>query len=281
LSRRRPATTLTVAVVLALVATLAGCRGGDGGSLLDRAPEALEEAETSRFEMVVLAVSERGGPQPPFRAEGEQDLVAGTMRMVFDLGDDTSRTETLLAGDIVYLRAPLFELFTGDPDLWVRLDLAAAGEDAGLDPDQLVPADAGPVALLQQLRGAAEEVEELGTADVRGMRTQHLRVTVDSSRAIEQAPPELRDQLRTYAEQTGLPDRYPMEVWIGDDALPRRIRTVLEIDDEVAGPVTQETTLELYDFGVGVDVTPPPSDQVVDLADVLRELAELEAALDR
>jgi hypothetical protein len=263
----------------ALAGVLVACSGGDARSLLDRAPEALEAAETSRFEMHVTAVSETG-EQPPFRAEGEQDLTTGTMRMAFDLGDEGARTETLLDGNIIYLRAPLFALFTGDPERWIRIDLEEAGEEAGLDPDQFVPTDAGPAALLQQLRGAAEDIEELGREEVRGVETEHLRVTVVSERAIEQAPEQLREQLRTYAEATGLPASYPMEVWIDDDGLPRRIRTVLEIDDEGSGPITQETTLELFDFGVGIDLSPPTEDQVVDLADVLRELEELEAALD-
>jgi hypothetical protein len=270
----------TAAIVwLALAALVAGCSGTSPEDLLERAPAALEEAETSRFDMHVTSVGEQG-EQPPFRAEGEQDLTTGTMRMVFDLGGDDSRTETLLDGNVVYLRAPLFALFTGDPDVWVRLDLEQAGADAGLDPDQLVPADAGPTALLQQLRGAAEDVEDLGTAEVRDVETRHLRVTVDSDRAIDQAPEQLQDQLRTYAEATGMPDRYPMEVWIDDDGLPRRIRTVLEIDDEVRGPITQETTLELFDFGVPVDLTPPAGDEVVELDQILEELADLEAALD-
>jgi hypothetical protein len=270
----------TVAIVwLVLAGLVVGCSGSSPEDLLDRAPAALEDAETSRFEMLVTSVGEQG-EQPPFRAEGEQDLTTGTMRMVFDLGGDDSRTETLLDGDIVYLRAPLFALFTGDPDVWVRLDLGEAGADAGLEADQLLPSDAGPTALLQQLRGAAEDVEDLGTEEVRGVETRHLRVTVDSERAITQAPEQLRDQLRSYTEATGLPERYPMEVWIDDDDLPRRVRTVLEIDDDVRGPATQETTLELFDFGVTVDLTPPADDEVVDLDRILEELADLEAALD-
>jgi hypothetical protein len=262
-----------------LAALLVACSGGNPEELLERAPDALEDAGTSRFEMLVTAVSEQG-EQPPFRAEGEQDLTDGTMRMVFDLGDDSSRTETLLDGNVVYLRAPLFALFTGDPDRWVRLDLEEAGAEAGLDPDQLVPTDAGPAALLQQLRGAAEDIEDLGREEVRGVDTHHLRVTVVSDRAIAQAPEAMRDQLRTYAEATGLPDTYPMEVWIDDDGLPRRIRTVLEIDDPAQGAITQQTTLELFDFGVEIELTPPAGDEVVDLDEVLRELAELEAALE-
>jgi hypothetical protein len=267
-------------VLTVLLGLLAACSDGDPQEMLDRAPEALEEAGTSRFEMLVTAVGEDGAEEPPFRAEGEQDLTDGTMRMVFDLGDEGSRTETLLAGNIVYLRAPLFALFTGDPDRWVRLDLEAAGEEAGLDPDQLVPTDAGPTALLQQLRGAAEDIEELGREEIRGFDPHHLRVTVVSDRAIAQAPEAMREQLQAYAEATGLPDRYPMEVWIDDDGLPRRIRTVLEIDDAARGAVTQETTLELFDFGVAVDLTPPEGDDVVDLDEVLRQLAELEAELE-
>jgi hypothetical protein len=268
-----------VVLWLAVGWLLTGCTGDDLVGLLDRVPAALEEAETSRFEMEVVSGGEPGEP-PPFRAEGEQDLRTGAMRMVFDLGGTDSRAETLLDGDLLYLRAPLFALFTGDADAWIRVDLEEAGAEAGLDPDQLVPTDAGPTALLQQLRGADEDVEDLGREEIRGVSTRHLRVMVDSDRAVDQTPEELRKQRRTSTDAAGLPSRYPMEVWIDDDGLPRRIRTVLEVDEEGTDRTTHQTTLDLYDFGVSVDVTPPDAADVVDIDQLLQQLAELEAALD-
>lgn len=266
-------------LLLALLVALAGC-GADGPrDLLDAAPAALEDAGTSRFEMEVAAVGE--GVDSSFAATGEQDLAAGTLRMETDLGLDATRTQTLVAGETIYLRSPLFEMFTGDPDRWVRVDMAEASRTAGLELDTLVEGNTGPAALVQQLRGAVDDIEELGTEQVRGVDTHHLRVTVDTDRAIEQSPQQLREQLRTFVEASGLPATYPMEVWIDDDALVRRVRTIVEVQDETAGPVTQQTTLELFDFGIPVRIEPPHPDDVVDMQALLDDLAALEEELDR
>lgn len=265
--------------LLLLVVLLAGaCSAESPGDLLDRAPEALEEAGTSRFVMRVTAIGE--GIDSRFEAVGEQDLPAGTLRMETDLGLDATDTETLVVDETIYLRSPLFEMFTGDADGWIGLDLEAAGRSAGLDLDQLVEGNTGPAALVQQLRGAAGDIEELDDDEVRGIDTRHLRVTVDTDRAIEQSPPEVREQLRTFAETSGLPGQYPMEVWIDEDALVRRISTVVEVEDEAAGPVTQQTTLELFDFGVPVDIARPDRDRVTDMGELLEDLEALEQGLD-
>lgn len=267
-----------IALLLAALLLLAGCRGASPQDLLDRAPEALENAATSRFEMRVNAAGE--GVDSTFAATGEQDLAAGTLRMETELGLDATRTETLVVGEVVYLRSPLFELFTGDPDAWVRVDMEEAGRTAGVDLDTLVGDNTGPAALVHQLRGAADEIEELGSQDVRGVPTRHLRVVVDTDRAIEQSPAGTREQLRAFAEASGLPTTYPMEVWIDDDALIRRVRTAVEVEDESAGPVTQQTTLELFDFGLSVNIEPPDEDEVVDMRALLDDLAALEEDLD-
>lgn len=266
------------ALVLAALLLLAGCRGASPQDLLDRAPGALEDAATSRFEMRVSAVGD--GVDSAFAATGEQDLAAGTLRMETELGLDATRTETLVVGEVVYLRSPLFELFTGDPDAWVRVDMEEAGRAGGLDLDALVGDNTGPAALVHQLRGAADDIEELGSAEVRGVATRHLRVVVDTDRAIDQSPAATREQLRAFAEASGLPTTYPMEVWIDDDALIRRVRTDVEVEDESAGPVTQQTTLELFDFGLSVRIEPPDEDEVVDMRTLLDDLAALEEDLD-
>jgi hypothetical protein len=264
--------------MLLVALVIGGCGSESPEDLLDRAPEALEEAGTSRFVMQVTAVGE--GIDSRFAATGEQDLGAGTLRMEADLGLDATSTETLVVDDTIYLRSPLFEMFTGDAEGWISVDLEEAGRSAGLDLDQFVEGNTGPAALVQQLRGAAGAIEELGDDEVRGVDTHHLRVTVDTDRAIEQSPPEVREQLRTFAESSGLPRQYPMEVWIDDDALVRRISTVVEVEDEVAGPVTQQTTLELFDFGVPVDIEAPDPARVTEMSELLEDLAALEQELE-
>jgi hypothetical protein len=264
------------AVLAASVLLLSGCGGNDPQALLDGASEALEAAGTSRFEMRVDAAGGQGGQ---FAADGAQDLTTGALRMAIDLGDAQTATETLLLGEEVFVRSPLFALFTGDESVWVRVDLAATAEAEGLDAEDLIGGQTGPAALLSQLEGASGDLEELGSEEVRGVDTTHLRVTIDTDAAIEQADPQIREQLRTYADASGLPSTYPMELWVDDDGLVRRIRTLLDVPgeggDEATG-VTQQTTLELYDFGVGVDLDRPLPEQTVELADLVAELEELE-----
>jgi hypothetical protein len=271
-SPRLPLTAVLVILLLALTAC-----GSSPEDLLDGAPDALEEAGSSRFEMRVTAVGD--GVDSRYAATGEQDYDTGTMRMEADLGLDTTSTETLALGDVMYLRSPMFAMFTGDEETWVRVDVAASGEAAGLDVDALVEGQTGPAALLQQLRGAAGDIEELGEEDVRGVSTTRLRVIVDTERAIENSPPETREQLRAFSEASGMPPEYPMEVWIDDDGLPRRLSTVVEVEDEQVGTVTQQTVLELYDFGIRVDIEEPADDEVVELRELMEELAELEESL--
>lgn len=266
------------ALLVVLALALTGCRGEDAQALLDGASDALEAAGTSRFEMTVETVGDDTGR---FEAEGAQDLETGALRMTIDLGDEATRTETLLLGSEIFVRSPLFALFTGDEATWVRVDLEETAERQGLEADALVGEQTGPAALLAQLDGASGDLEELGAEEVRGVDTTHLRVTVDTRAAIEQADPSVREQLRAYAEASGLPDTYPMQLWIDGDGLVRRIRTVLDVPGGPGGgEVTQQTTLELYDFGVNVDLQAPLPEQTVELAELARELERLEE-LDR
>lgn len=89
------------------------------------------------------------------------------------------------------------------------------------------------------LRSVSTEVTADGTERVRGDRTTRHRATVDLGRA-------------------GGPPGYlfPLEAWVDDAGRTRRLRY-----SPLGAP---ETTVvwELYDFGVPVDVSPPPADKV-------------------
>lgn len=264
-----------VALLVALAALLIGCADDGPQALLDRAPDALERAGTARFTMTV---SSTGAVRDAFSADGAQDLRTGALRMSVHTGEGEPEAETLLVDNQLYVRSELSALFGLEAGTWVRFDLEAAAADSGLaTSEELLSSNAGPVALLQQLRGAAEDVQSLGRDEVRGVTTTRLQVTVVTARAIDQAPAEVREQLRAYAEATGLPDRYPLEVWIDRDALPRRIRTVLDATDG-GRTVTQQVELELFDYGAPVDLDAPPPDRVVELQQLIDQLAERERA---
>ncbi len=102
-----------------------------------------------------------------------------------------------------------------------------------------------PERLLSMLRDASIDTERIGEEAVRGA-------------------PAVRYRLRVNCEQAELTDcsgeTAPVEVWIGEDDVVRRIW--LE-DAGFSG------TIEFFDFGLSVDIQPPPADQVEDVDDIL------------
>ena len=86
------------------------------------------------------------------------------------------------------------------------------------------------------------------------------------ARAVEQAPESSRDELEDALSQMramGL-ERWPMEVWVTDEGLP--VRMVMET------PVQQglevRVQIDLTDFGIDVDIEPPPSEDTLVVTDI-------------
>lgn len=102
-----------------------------------------------------------------------------------------------------------------------------------------------PEKLLSMLRSASRETERLGEEDVRGELTVRYRLTVSCEEAA----------LTDCSGETA-----PIEVWIDENGLVRRIWF------EDGGSTG---TLEFFDFGLAVDIQPPPADQVEDSDDLL------------
>jgi hypothetical protein len=104
-------------------------------------------------------------------------------------------------------------------------------------------------------------VESLGEETVRGVSTDHYRLTLDLARLIETAPAANRAALREELEKREAKTE-PIEIWIDDAGRARRVQVTLDKDDLVA--------VDFYDFGVEVDVEAPPADQVDDIAELFR-----------
>jgi len=268
------------ALLLAVLAlALVACGSTDAADLLARAPDAMQDQGTAAYEQTVVVTDDTGEVLLDTRTDGVQDLDTATGRMTMHLGEAAGgqTLEVLLDGTIAYVRSPELAQFLGAE--WARFDLTeAAGLVPGFEPGS--QEDAGPLALLQQLRGAVDDVEELGEEEVRGVDTQHLRVMIETERVIEQAEEDRREQLREAFELLGVPDRYPIELWLDDDALPRRIVMVTDVDDPDLGSTTREMRTELYDYGVEVDVTPPGPDEFVDFSELLSGLGGADGLSD-
>jgi hypothetical protein len=157
---------------------------------------------------------------------------------------------------------------------WMKLDLERLAEAAGIDSGLLRAEQqqgGDPASTLRYLRAASEEVEELGTADVRGVESTHYRTTVDLRRYPDLVPPDRREPARRsierIIEQTGS-DTLDVEVWVGQDQLVRRVKWAQSIRPPAAGEAVEAAfTCDFYDFGTPVTVDVPPEADVKDLTE--------------
>ena len=169
-------------------------------------------------------------------------------------GDWSHPTGVVIDGDAVYSQlGPMADALGHDPDDWVRARIADVTV-AGAENDALALAldPLGPLDLLYRPVG---DVTLVGDDDVRGVRTRHLRATLDLTGA--RAAPAASFEARLVAAGV---DALPVEVWLDDAGVVRRLRVSL---DEAA---SMTTTFDVYDVGADVTVTPPAADDVVTLA---------------
>jgi hypothetical protein len=271
---------------LALVVTTILAALGNGCGADDISPEAaLAEAATKTTDAGTSRVSFSGSLKFPeidpvgFSGDGVFVYDDLTGRFTYDLSEfpeaaglpktDGWVGEVVMGEDRFYLRLPVLTQDLPEAKPWIEIELETV---SGLTPNELagIGGASDPAQLLQFLRGASGEVETVGREPVRGVDTTHYRATVDLARVIEKAPETaratLRDQLRR-RDEAGLGTTFDMEVWIDGEGLARRIR---QTDAE------GDITMDLYDFGLQVDVQLPPSDQVMTEDELDRLIEESE-----
>ena len=165
----------------------------------------------------------------------------------------------LFVGDTAYVDSALFG-FRGEvdkPKPWFSMDMRATQDslDSFIFPFPFID----PARTLELLFEVSGEIETAGEEDVRGVSTDHYRLTIDLERVVAKAPAQYRAALRAELDAATEKTR-SLELWIDDEGLVRRLR-VPEPDESV--------TLDFYDFGVDVEVEAPPADQVAKLPDLL------------
>lgn len=220
-----------------------------------------------------------GRTRGTFAGEGAFAFRSGEGRLELDLVPlglaGAGRTEVLLAGDVVYLK-----LGGSLPGLgqrpWVRIDLGTLkkGQGDGIEALRQLRAN-DPRAVINELRGTTPDAERLGTEAVRGTDTTHYRATLDLDQAAAASPEAVRDDVAEVARQLGT-EKLAVEAWIDAEGRLRRLRYTIDLADldeqapaKGTGAGTVVATLELFDFGTEVTVSPPASDQITDLAELL------------
>ena len=306
---------LTALLAAGSLALLGACGGGDGTSQQsgsaaktdksDKTDAATEvsvldlvlasagraaEAKTSRFEFTMSL----DGPNGPLNltAKGASDSSVPLMSLDMDMASIIPGTppggavvSTVFDGKSVYMRFPE-ELAAGLPDgkRWARLDLAALSAETGFDAGALAAQfnSSDPLANIALLTGAAGDITEIGTEDVRGVSTRHLRMTVDLQKATEQLTSKLSgptaERLKAAVAQAAATvgvNSLPIDAWIDADGLPRRLTYEMDLSKakvpgaESGAAGMARVSMEFFDFGEDVDVAIPAPEETADLAELL------------
>jgi hypothetical protein len=248
-----------LAVLGALAFLVAGCGGGG------------ESASPADIAQAAKKTSKLGSFEADFGIAGQG--LSGTGSGVFDNGDnpagqlsmtvDTGRgqpipVDTVVTGDVFYMRSPAFARTLANDKQWIKLDLAKLAQQRGVDLGGLLNASPTPNNALAYLAGA-EDVEKVGSEKVGDNDTTHYRVQVNVSDAAKKASGSVKSSLQG-VQASGV-KKLPMDVWLDPNGYIRKV----SYQEHAGRQQAAKVTMQLHDFGSRVAIAPPPSDSVADL----------------
>ena len=269
-----------VVVASLAVGSLAGCGKPASAApmvVMRDAPQKTLAARTARVSVNVYSLSSHA-PASNVLANGVEDFTATKGDLTFDSSTigapaGTGKIEELFFGTTIYLKMPGLEQRTGGKP-YARLDLEKIDASKGIDLAALDSRKNDPTDVLSSLSGVSDDVRAVGHDTVRGAGTTHYHATADLAKAAA-ASPNAASSIDALQRMLGT-TTYPVDVWIDKSGRVRRFQYVLDLGKAAAAsgqqsststPITGQMTsvIEIYDYGVAVNVTEPPPDQAADL----------------
>ncbi len=279
-----------------IVQTVGGARGRVLAAAVDSTSDGTAKMAMTMDMGSLLSISMEGSLDFESR-EGEFVMDMGDMGGLLgdELGDGGLVIEMRTVDGFVYMKMPAVmgrALGGGDAE-WIGIDVDAALAASALDDDTIasLQQQADPSAYLSFLRAASDDIEEVGTEEIRGEPTTHYAGTLDMAKAFDELPDEVQDmldeelgdnaasQFADVFEQMGL-DEIPFDVWIDSDNRLRKLSMELDMSEllEAAGDNGGlfgfdggvSMSFELFDYGLPVVVEAPPSDdvEIIDVDDL-------------
>jgi hypothetical protein len=253
--------------LLALLAVLgAGCGGGGGGSASasDIAGAAKKTARSGSLEadFTISGAGLDGSGSGVFNT-GERR--SGQLTMTVTAGGRQIPVDTIVTGNILYMRSPVFAQTLTEGKQWIKVDLAELAKQRGTDLSSFLNASPTPTNALAYLAGASK-VKKVGSESVQGVKSTHYEVTVDLQRAASRAKGSVRASLERVISESRL-KTLPLDVWVDGSGYIRKV----SYEENAGGAQSANVTMELHDFGTSVSIKPPPSDAVVDLMKTLQQ----------
>lgn len=293
----RSPTGLLGAVAAAAALVVAGC-GNTGTSVappqltsFNLVAKASSDTDTGRFDLK-LGLSVPGVESSfGFSASGGFDTPARRAQLTFDmsalakllkgLGSSFGATrgtipsdpgawklDVIQDGTTVYVRLPAIADQLPAGKTWVKGDASELSSAAAGRLGQFGSfAGADPRDIFGYLKAVSGKIDAVGSEQIRGVETSHYRAAIDVRKLEQLVPPEQRAGLGSIDQaftQAGL-SAIPIDVWI--DAERRLRKLVMDVTATApgaGGTGSARLELEVYDYGVPLELALPPADQVVD-----------------
>jgi len=278
--------TIVVRRLLALLALLAAIPALAGCGAENLSPTAIAQAADTTVAANGMKVRiDQTMTLPgmgPFEMGGDGEIDTRNQRSRFSLGLKSAPDAPAGIGDAfttdvvsdhldVYTRTPQLSAVLGKGKRWLKIDVAEISQAAGIDLSSMAQSSQDPSQMLRQLKAASGDIEKVGEEDVRGVGTTHYKATIDFEKYPDLVPASeraaARASMRQLMELTGA-RTVPVEVWVDDDDLVRRLKQTMNLTMPGAGAMSMVQELELYDFGTKVDIDVPDPAEVADMTDL-------------
>lgn len=249
---------ISVAVLAAAALLATGCGSvkmppGGGSAPIPAVPT------TSRIS--VTTVIQGHGGSSASSTVGEFDYAHARGEFRITLGGGITEEEVFLPGH-VYLKPPGGGKGLPGGKTWLVVTPTSPGSLPFMAPAAVLAGS--PAGLLASLTAAASRVQDLGPATVGGVSVTHYRLTLDPAKTGSLGHGHGPARLGPIFAAPGA-SRPRVDVWADGQRVVRRITFAvpsLPGAPPSAGGFHLTETVDYYDFGVPVRVSPPPAGEV-------------------
>ena len=252
------------------------------------------EEETARVVFSMDMSGEPAGTDPgqsipmefSMDGRGVMDLSGQKSRMTMRMGP-LGKIEMRMIDTVVYQKMPeemRAQMPQGKP--WIETDLDSLYEQQhGMSFSEMQGgASTDPARQLEYLRGVSDSVEEVGKEEVRGVQTTHYRAVMDLEKAFAEQGDDAQKAYDQMVEQIGT-NEIPVDVWLDAENRVRRYEMNMPLNipggQTAPGGATTEAmqgeismTQEYFDFGVPVNVSPPPPEKTMSYEELQQQMPQ-------
>jgi hypothetical protein len=258
-----------LAGALAIVGVIVALLAPSNGTVLDPVANAADTtAAAGSAEFGISGSITTGGQNVPLQGSGALDMRNARMRMSLTFpipGYGSLQMDEIFDGNAFYMHFPdsLAQRLPGGKS-WMKVDLAALGKASGVDLKQMMQANqSNPADMLKALKAVGDS-HLVGDENIGGAPTKHYQANIDLNKAAERIPDKKTvENVKQMFKSSGV-STIPIDVWIDRAGRVRRQSLKFSAPGQAI-----DMTIEFTRFGVPVDTTPPPADQVLDAGALL------------